>query len=138
MSGSRPEGDAETAVPAPEPVEDAAQDRPEAAPEPAAEAAMISQRQVRVRRSPRVGVFLALGAALGAVVALVAVAVSPVDPEVPTPQALGFLILLLAPVGALVLGGVAVLIDRAGERRAKVVDAEHTRAGRPDEGDQQG
>lgn len=85
---------------------------------------------VRVRRSPRVGVFLALGAILGALAAVVAVGVSPPDPLVPAPQALGFLVLLLAPLGALVLGGVAVAIDRAGERRARVVRAERT-AGDP-------
>lgn len=81
---------------------------------------------VRVRRSPKVGVFLALGAALGALVALVAVGLAPQDPEVPTPQALGFLVLLLAPLGALVLGAIAVAIDRVSERRARVVRAERT------------
>lgn len=82
------------------------------------------RRTVRVRRSPRIGVFLALGAALGAIVALIAVASVPPDPQVPTPQALGFLALLLAPVGALVGGGVAVLIDTVGDRRARHVEAE--------------
>ncbi|MFD1720633.1 hypothetical protein [Amnibacterium endophyticum] len=81
---------------------------------------------VRVRRAPKVGVFLGLGAGIGAVVALLAVALTPPDPQVPTPQAFGFLLLLLAPLGALVLGAVAVLIDRIGERRARVVRAERT------------
>ena len=87
---------------------------------------MSDQRHqtVRVRRSPKVGVFLALGAVAGALVALVFIAISPADPQVPTPQALGFLILLLAPVGALVGGGVAVVIDAVGERRAREVQAE--------------
>lgn len=79
---------------------------------------------VRVRRSPKVGVFLAIGAVAGALVALLFIGLSPADPEIPTPQALGFLILLLAPVGALVGGGVAVVIDAVGERRAREVLAE--------------
>lgn len=83
---------------------------------------------VRVRRSPRISVFLALGAAVGALAALVAVGVAPPDPEISAPQALGFLVLLLAPSGALVAGGVAVLIDRVGERRARIVRAERITA----------
>jgi len=77
-----------------------------------------------VRRSPKVGVFLALGAVLGGVVALILIAISPADPQIPVPQALGFLVLLLAPVGALLGGAVALVVDAAGERRAREVQAE--------------
>ena len=86
---------------------------------------------VRVRRSPRIGVFLILGAAAGAVVALVFITISPVDPQFSTSQSLGFLVLLLAPIGALAGGAVAVLLDRRGERRARVVQAERIAAGAP-------
>lgn len=87
------------------------------------------RQQVRVRRTPRVGVFLAIGAIAGAVVAVVAVGVSPSDPRVTAPQALGYLALVLAPLGALITGGIAVLIDAVGERRARIVQAERTAAG---------
>lgn len=85
---------------------------------------MSERRQVRVRRSPKIGVFLGIGAVVGALVAIVAVNVTPVDPTVSTIQAIGFLILLLAPVGALIGGGVALIIDGISERTAKTVEAD--------------
>jgi hypothetical protein len=84
------------------------------------------RHQVRVRRSPKVGVFLLLGAIVGVAVAIVFVSVSPQDAEIPTAQAVGFLAVLLAPVGGLVGGLVALLLDRRSERRARTVDAEWT------------
>ena len=69
------------------------------------------RRQVRVRRSPRIGVFLLLGAVLGAVVAAVAVLAAPPDPTTPTEQTLGFFVLLLAPAGALLGGLVAGMLS---------------------------
>lgn len=84
------------------------------------------RRQVRVRRSPKIGVFLLVGAAVGALVAVVAVNVTPPDATIPAPQAIGFLVLLLAPVGAAVSGAIALLIDRGAERRSKIVEAERT------------
>ena len=84
------------------------------------------RQQVRVRRSPKVGVFLLVGAIVGVVAAIVLVSVTPQDPEIPTAQAVGFLAVLLAPVGALVGGLVALLLDRRSERRARTVDAEWT------------
>jgi membrane-bound ClpP family serine protease len=84
------------------------------------------RQQVRVRRSPKVGVFLLLGAIVGVAAAIVLVSVSPQDAEIPTAQAVGFLAVLLAPVGALVGGLVALVLDRRSERRARTVDAERT------------
>lgn len=89
------------------------------------------RRSVRVRRSPRIGVFLLLGTVLGAVAALMAVALTPPDPDVPAAQALGFLVLLLAPVGALVGGVIAIAIDASSMRRAKTMEAERTGPARP-------
>jgi hypothetical protein len=84
------------------------------------------RRQVRVRRSPKIGVFLLVGAVVGALIAVVAGNVTPPDATIPAPQAIGFLVLLLAPVGAAVSGAIALLIDRSAERRSKIVDAERT------------
>jgi hypothetical protein len=89
------------------------------------------RRQVRVRRSPKIGVFLLLGAIVGALVAIVAVNLTPPDPTVPAVQAIAFLVALLAPVGALLGGIVALLIDRSSERRARTVEAERIRPPRP-------
>ncbi|RIX30181.1 hypothetical protein [Amnibacterium setariae] len=82
------------------------------------------RRTVRVRRSPRIGVFLLLGAALGVLGAIVAVNVTPDSGDISTGQAIGFLSLLLAPLGALLAGVVAIVLDRIAERRARTVEAE--------------
>jgi hypothetical protein len=88
------------------------------------------RRQVRVRRAPKVGVFLLIGAVLGALVAVVAVNVTPPDATVPKIQAIGFLVLLLAPIGALVVGVFALVLDRVAERRARTVEVELIESGR--------
>lgn len=82
------------------------------------------RRTVRVRRSPKVGVFLALGVLLGVLAAVVIAVVTPDDGQYPTSQVLGFLVLLLAPIGAVVGGLVAVVLDAVATRRARVVEAE--------------
>ncbi len=82
------------------------------------------RRRVRVRRSPKISVFLLIGAVAGALVAIVAVNVTPPDPTTPTIQTVAFLAALLAPVGALIAGAVALVLDRISERRAKIVEAE--------------
>jgi hypothetical protein len=89
------------------------------------------RRSVRVRRSPKISVFLLVGAVIGALVAIIAVNLTPADPTVPTVQAIAFLIALLAPAGAVVLGAVALVIDRASERRARTVEAERILPERP-------
>jgi hypothetical protein len=82
------------------------------------------RRRVRVRRSPKVGVFLLLGAVVGALAAAVAVSVTPADESMSAAQAIGFLIVLLAPLGALLGGVVALVLDAVLERRGRTVDAE--------------
>jgi hypothetical protein len=81
------------------------------------------RRRVRVRRSPKVGVFLLIGAVVGVVAAIVIVNVGP-DSGDPTAQAIGFLAVLLGALGALLGGLVALVLDAVSERRARTVDAE--------------
>lgn len=92
-------------------------------------------RTVRVRRSPKITLFLALGAVVGAFVALVGTLSVPTDPRYPVPQVLGFLVLLLAPLGALVGGAIAIVIDRALGRTAREVQAEYESTAPPEEPD---
>jgi hypothetical protein len=82
------------------------------------------RREVRVRRSPKIGVFLIAGVVLGALVALIAGNVAPTDPTTPKTQVIGYLLVVLAPVGALLGGVVALLLDRISERSARTVQAE--------------
>ncbi len=91
-------------------------------------------RQVRLRRGPRVGVFLVLGLVLGALVGLVVAVASPPQAQYPTSQVIGFLILVFAPVGVVLAGLVAVVLDASSRRRARIVQAEReTGAGDPEE-----
>ena len=81
-------------------------------------------RQVRLRRGPRVGVFLVLGLVLGALVGLVVALAAPPSPQYPTSQVIGFLVLVFAPVGVVLAGLVAVVLDASSRRRARIVQAE--------------
>ena len=91
------------------------------------------RRTVRVRRSPRIGVFLTLGVVIGVAVAVLVALLTPADGRYPTGQVLGFLALLGAPVGAVLGGLVAVALDAIASRRARVLEAERVggRAGEP-------
>ncbi|HET6825838.1 MAG TPA: hypothetical protein VFH64_07925 [Amnibacterium sp.] len=91
------------------------------------------RRTVRVRRSPRIGVFLTLGVLAGVVVAVLVALLTPADGRYPTGQVLGFLALICAPVGAALGGLVAVALDAVASRRTRVLEAERVggRAGEP-------
>ncbi|GAA1797449.1 potassium transporter Trk [Agromyces neolithicus] len=93
----------------------------------------VANDTVTVRRAPRYGRFITLGAVLGAIVALILTFTfdgQPASPELGLQfdkgQVFGFLLLLCGVVGAAVGAIVALLIDRASTRRAKSVVAEHS------------
>ncbi|WP_426323020.1 potassium transporter Trk [Microbacterium sp. E-13] len=90
---------------------------------------------VRVRRAPKISVFLLLGAGLGALVAMIltfafngtAEASPNTGLEYSQGQVFGFLLLICVPVG-LVLAAVAALIfDRGSRRRTQQVVVDHAR-----------
>ena len=86
--------------------------------------------EVRVRRSPKYGVFLAIGAVLGAVVAWVVGSLMPpgVDVEgrpVDTTPVIGLAIVGGFVVGAGIGGVVALLVDRSLRKRTRTMVAEH-------------
>jgi chromate transport protein ChrA len=88
-----------------------------------------------VRRSPRYGVFLTLGAVVGAVIALVLTLVfdgtqdrSDVTGVVySAAQVFGFLALFCVPIGLALSGLVALLLDRAASRHVREVRIDHER-----------
>ena len=73
-------------------------------------------RRLRVRRSPRYGAFLATGAVLGLLVALVAGSVGPVDPQTGRAKLIGYLAMTFVLLGALAGAGVAVALERFAPR----------------------
>lgn len=89
--------------------------------------------QVSVRRSPRYGVFAALGAGLGVVVAMILSTAfdgtsdpSPFTEVVYSPsQAFGFILLWCVPAGILLAMIVALLLERTLGRRSRRVTVLH-------------
>ncbi|WP_309734534.1 potassium transporter Trk [Microbacterium sp. SORGH_AS_0428] len=86
---------------------------------------------LRVRRAPKYGVFLVLGAAVGVLVAMILTFVfhgtdepSAAGVQYTQMQVFGFLALVCAVVGLAIGGIIALLFDRAMARRARDVSVE--------------
>ncbi|MFC8681905.1 potassium transporter Trk [Microbacterium ureisolvens] len=88
---------------------------------------------VRVRRAPKISVFLILGAALGVLVAMIltfafngTAEVSPNTGVVYSQgQVFGFLTLICAPIGLALGGIVALVLDRRSRRHTREVAVDH-------------
>ncbi|WP_354497065.1 hypothetical protein [Mycetocola sp. 2940] len=101
--------------------------------EPAASGLPVGRRQVAVRRSPKYGNFVLIGALLGAVVAFVLTVSIPQDlqyardngfAEYSQLQIFGFLLLIGLVIGIALALVVALLLDRRSSRRSRVVEAD--------------
>jgi uncharacterized membrane protein len=95
---------------------------------------------VTVRRAPRHGVFLILGAVVGVIVAAILTFAfqgtqqpSAAGVQYSTMQVFGFLALACAAIGLLLGGVVALILDRTMGRRSRRlrVDREHVRVDEP-------
>lgn len=99
----------------------------------------VSSDTVTVRRAPKYGRFMTLGAGLGAIVALVlTLAFTPEQSEfVPVGfdggQVFGFLLLICASIGLALGALVALAFDRAMAKRTASVGVEHEVSHRVDE-----
>ncbi|MCT9819325.1 potassium transporter Trk [Microbacterium sp. W1N] len=96
--------------------------------------------KAQLRRSPKYGVFLTVGAALGVIVALVLTFAFGGDDKSPftgviysDSQVFGFLALFCATVGLVVGGIVALILDRTLSRRAREVAVDRERHVTPPE-----
>lgn len=93
---------------------------------------------VTVRRAPRYGRFITLGAIVGAIVALILTFAFSGEPtiegeliEFDKGQVFGFLLLICATIGVALGALVALLIDRSTARRARSVTVERESTHRP-------
>lgn len=100
----------------------------------------VSDDVVTVRRAPRYGRFITLGALVGALVALIltfAFSGQPAQPELEPGfdrgQVFGFLLLLCGAIGATLGAVVALILDRSSAKRARSVDVVHESTHRVDE-----
>jgi MFS family permease len=89
---------------------------------------------VRVRRAPKIAVFLVLGAALGILAALILTfafnGTADASPntgfEYSQGQVFGFLLLGCVPVGIALGGLVALILDRRSRRRMREIAVDHS------------
>ena len=106
-------------------------DQPAGEPEPAASvvpaAAEARRDRVTVRRSPRYGRFIILGAGLGAVVTFVLTNLFPTDEAVGFGALFGYFLLFGIPAGAAIGGLVAVVLERVVSGRSAQLEFERER-----------
>jgi hypothetical protein len=92
--------------------------------------------EVRIRRAPRLPVFLVLGAVVGAVATLIATAAfGHVDPKVGFGATFGYFCVFGVPAGIALGAVVGLLLDRRSQRRSRIVPAEHERVDTPSSAD---
>lgn len=81
----------------------------------------VSESEVSIRRAPKVGVFLALGAVLGLVVTLILTSLFEADPNVGFFASFAYFCLFGVPAGLLLGALVAIVLDAISTRRARTV-----------------
>lgn len=80
--------------------------------------------EVRIRRAPKLGVFLLVGAVLGTLVTLILTSLFPADPAIGFAASFGYFLLFGAPAGAALGALVGLIIDRVSIARARTVTVE--------------
>lgn len=87
------------------------------------ETARVSTEDVRLRRTPKYGTFMALGAGIGVLIGVVLAASQPAIGDYSIGQIIGLLALLLGAVGLGIGAAVALLLDRILAKQATTVEA---------------
>ncbi|MDB5726780.1 MAG: hypothetical protein JWQ16_3534 [Novosphingobium sp.] len=86
----------------------------------------IVQAEVKIRRAPKVSVFIILGALVGAIVTVIVTSAFPADPSVGYLATVGYFLLYGVPFGIVVGAVVAIVLDRVSSRRARSITVERT------------
>lgn len=88
--------------------------------------------EVRIRRAPRLPVFLVLGAAFGAIATLIITALfGHVDPKIGFAATFGYFCVFGVPAGIALGALIGLLLDRRSQHRARIVTAERERVEAP-------
>ena len=85
----------------------------------------VSSSDVSIRRAPKIGVFLILGAVVGLLVTLVLTSLFPPDPAVGFFASFAYFCLYGIPAGVALGALVALVLDLISSRRARTVTVEH-------------
>jgi MFS family permease len=89
------------------------------------------QEEVRVRRVPKYGAFMAVGGGIGAIATLILTSLYEPDPRVGFGALFGYFALYGIPAGVLLGALLALLLDWIGRKRARAVTAEHDTRDQP-------
>jgi hypothetical protein len=81
---------------------------------------------VTIRRAPKIPVFLVLGALVGFFGTLIVTALQPADPAIGFTALFGYFCVYGIPLGVVLGGVLAIVLDRVSLRRAMRVTAEQT------------
>jgi NhaP-type Na+/H+ or K+/H+ antiporter len=88
----------------------------------------VSPDTVRIRRAPKFGAFIVVGALVGFLVTLALTAAFPIDANDPVGfiAYLAYFELFGIPVGAVLGAVLAIVLDAVSRRRARQAEVEHT------------
>jgi ABC-type Co2+ transport system permease subunit len=92
----------------------------------------VSESEVTIRRAPKIGVFLVLGAVLGAIVTLVLTSLFPADENVGFLASYAYFCLFGIPAGLLLGAIVALVLEAVSRRRVRTVTVERSEVGDPE------
>lgn len=84
-----------------------------------------------VRRAPRYGAFIAVGALVGFIVTAIVTMQFPADPNVGLIASLAYFSLFGVSAGAALGALVAIVLDRRSQKRTRTVQVEHAEVGDP-------
>ena len=80
--------------------------------------------EARIRRAPRIGRFLFLGAAVGLIGTLILTSLYPADPDVGFAALFGYFSLYGVPIGVALGAILALVLDRLSVRRTRTIAVE--------------
>ena len=81
--------------------------------------------QVKIRRAPKFGAFLAVGAVAGFIATLILTSLFPTDPSVGLPATVAYFSIYGVSAGVVLGAVVALILDRISSKRAKSISVEH-------------
>ena len=85
---------------------------------------MSEQSEVKIRRAPKLPVFLVVGALVGALVTLIVTSLFPADKHIGYAATVGYFMFYGIPAGIVLGAAVGLILDRISSRRAKTVRVE--------------